>query len=241
MKKLTGRIEMPRQRISHTKEEITQKAKDKGLIHGNKIIIPCGKCNGSGKLPHYMHVLEGVCFCCRGSGVSYINSIEKYVKREQAKDRRKFHIKEHNKRASEQCEIKLEIKRNRLRNLDLRLVPLIQVMEICWNNIVSDGQVPKSPINPVRDHKYFAWSLIEQWVEKGTLSEKQWEAVLNLIEKFKNPDPVSTYQGQIKERFHIDVTIQSISRFRVDDFYRYREITKTIVRFVDENHNVYVW
>lgn len=30
--------------------------------------MKCNKCNGSGKLGHYSHIDEGVCFACKGSG-----------------------------------------------------------------------------------------------------------------------------------------------------------------------------
>ena len=28
----------------------------------------CGKCDGTGRLPHYGHIASGVCFDCQGSG-----------------------------------------------------------------------------------------------------------------------------------------------------------------------------
>lgn len=31
--------------------------------------LTCPKCDGSGSIPGYAHVAQGVCFCCGGSGV----------------------------------------------------------------------------------------------------------------------------------------------------------------------------
>lgn len=47
---------------------------------------PCSKCGGSGILPHYMHISEGLCFQCLGQGIflradqSGINELKKTVK-----------------------------------------------------------------------------------------------------------------------------------------------------------------
>lgn len=32
--------------------------------------MECYKCGGSGKLPHYAHIGDGVCFQCKGAGIT---------------------------------------------------------------------------------------------------------------------------------------------------------------------------
>lgn len=32
---------------------------------------PCGRCDGTGRLPQFGHVLRGVCFTCNGNGAKY--------------------------------------------------------------------------------------------------------------------------------------------------------------------------
>ena len=40
----------------------------------------CGKCGGKGRLPEYAHIEGGVCFQCRGTGVSsHVNEIKVYT------------------------------------------------------------------------------------------------------------------------------------------------------------------
>ena len=36
------------------------------------LVEPCRRCNGRGSLPHYGHVLRGVCFRCNGSGLTMV-------------------------------------------------------------------------------------------------------------------------------------------------------------------------
>ncbi len=33
-----------------------------------KIKVPCGRCDGAGVIPHFSHVMAGVCFRCNGAG-----------------------------------------------------------------------------------------------------------------------------------------------------------------------------
>ena len=54
------------------------------LVGGNLVEIkytPCYRCNGSGYLPEYRHVLNGICFRCHGERFEeYIKVVESYAR-----------------------------------------------------------------------------------------------------------------------------------------------------------------
>jgi hypothetical protein len=39
------------------------------LDFNGRTVTECKRCHGRGKIPHYGHVLKGICFECDGAGV----------------------------------------------------------------------------------------------------------------------------------------------------------------------------
>lgn len=63
-------------RLTPTQMDALDREVERYYLHEVKEKEPCGRCQGKGILPHFVHVVGGVCFRCWGTG-------EKLTKSEQ--------------------------------------------------------------------------------------------------------------------------------------------------------------
>lgn len=154
-------------RAHRTREEILEGAVIRRMSSGGEaVFVTCHNCGGSGQYPSSC-IPAGQCryYCWRNRDAETFGKlpvgVDKYVKGRQAADRALFRTRvqtEINRRERERTRPERDERRA---NVEPRLADAAKA--------VPDDE--------------FIQSLTEQWVEKGELSERQWEALAEKVER----------------------------------------------------------
>lgn len=163
-------------RISRTREEILSKVTVHEATDGREYVwVTCHHCGGTGTYPSSM-IPPGRCrfYCWRGRTSDTYGKlpipVDKYVKRQQAVDRREHRAKIEAEKRAKEMERTREERETRKVNLDPRLAKALALS----GYTVDDA---------TQSHGDFILSLTGQWIAVGGLSDGQWSALARWTEK----------------------------------------------------------
>lgn len=176
-----------RERISRTREQILEEAKEMGLlIKGSTIWVVCDNCGGTGDYPSAM-IPAGKCrhYCWKDRTPETYGklpiSLEKYVKREQARDRREHHAEAKAQAKAQEKEARVSGQVETPEDLQLALdaagFSLQEAVEMGWDREQTRNLTWAEEVT---------LDMARRWAATGQeLSEKQTELLKTFPERIK--------------------------------------------------------
>jgi hypothetical protein len=216
---------MMAERISRTREEILA---DVTVVNGH-VWTTCWNCGGSGDYPSSM-IPAGRCrlYCWQNRTPETFGKmpvkVEKYVKREQARDRREHKRQVAWEAQTEERARRAKAREERIASPDPRIVRAAVVFGF---TVEESGH-----------GLGFAGEMVGRWVGTGHLSDAQWDALVRATEE-KEAElakrATMTHVGTVGERLDLTLTVRGAKH--LESQYG----TTTLVRFEDESGNALVW
>ena len=211
----TKRIKVPAEAV-RSREEILKDAVIRKTSDGVECVwVTCWNCGGSGNYPSSM-TPPGQCrlYCWQGrSAATYgklPTDVEKYVKKQQAADRKAY-------RAPILAKLQEEEKSNRAANSDPRINALAD--RFGWNleDLPSSASLPDAS-----KPKYIARDIIGHYLQTGELTEAQWNLVTDKLPSWQ--DDVDAKAREIAEK-------KTASEFVGIEGERFRNVDATLEFF----------